>query len=98
MSPSPGQGQPSEGQHSMVLAKQDAVRKAAESRLRESSYAALRLVKCDFHEGVLIFRGNVPTYHQKQVAQSLLQSLEGVLEVSNRLEVGPVSGSPRKPR
>lgn len=98
MSPSPGQGQPSEGQQSMVLAKQDAVRRMAEFRLRESSYAALRLVRCDFHEGVLTLRGNVPSYHQKQVAQSLVQSLDEVLEVSNRLEVVPGSGSPRKPR
>jgi osmotically-inducible protein OsmY len=56
------------------------------------------LVKCDYHEGVLTLRGWVPTYHQKQVAQTLVQSLAGVLEVKNRLEVMPASGSPRKPR
>lgn len=98
MSLSPGKGQPSESRPSMVLARQDAIRKAAEYRLHDSSYAALRLVKCDFHEGVLTLRGEVPSYHQKQVAQSLVQALDEVLEVNNRLEVIPVSGSPRKPR
>lgn len=89
MSLSFGQGQPSKGRQPPVLAREDAIRTAAETKLRQASYRPLRQVRCEFHEGVLTLRGRVPTYHLKQMAQTLIGSLDGILEVSNRLEVGP---------
>jgi len=59
----------------------------AQSRLRNSGYHALRLVSCDFHEGVLTLRGQVPSFYLKQVAQELILRLDGAEEVNNRLEV-----------
>ena len=59
----------------------------AESRLRASSYAELRTVRCDFHEGVLTLRGRVPSFYSTQLAQTLAAHVPGVDEVVNRIEV-----------
>jgi len=47
------------------------VQAEAHSRLRNSGYQELRLVSCDFHEGVLTLRGQVSSFFLKQVAQEL---------------------------
>ena len=59
----------------------------AESRLRNSHYAAIRGVSCEYHEGVLVRRGRLPTYYLKQIAQVLIGELDGVLEIANRVDV-----------
>lgn len=64
-------------------------RRTAEERLRHSDYLELRNVSCDFHEGVLTLQGRVPSYHLKQLAQSLLCELAGILKLNNQLEVVP---------
>jgi hypothetical protein len=56
-------------------------------RLRGSGYGALHGVGCTFESGVLHLRGCVPTYYLKQVAQSLVGDLDGVIQVNNQLEV-----------
>jgi hypothetical protein len=56
-------------------------------RLRRTGYGALQGVGCTFESGVLHLRGCVPTYYLKQVAQSVVVDLEGVLRVNNQLEV-----------
>ncbi|MGA2059380.1 MAG: BON domain-containing protein [Thermoguttaceae bacterium] len=63
--------------------------KTAEDRLRHSDYLELRSVSCDFHEGVLTLQGRVPSYHLKQLAQSLLCGIAGILKLNNQLEVVP---------
>ncbi len=62
-------------------------RNSAEDRLRHSEYLELRNVSCDFKDGVLTLRGRVPSYHLKQLAQSLLGELAGILKLNNQLEV-----------
>jgi len=47
----------------------------------------LRDVSCDFSGGVLTLRGRVPSYHLKQLAQSHVAEVPGVLEVDNCVEV-----------
>ena len=69
------------------LSERQVVQTKAQSRLRESGYHELHPVSCDFHEGVLSLRGQVPSFYLKQVAQTLIHQLEGVEEVNNRLEV-----------
>ncbi len=64
-----------------------AIEAEAQSRLQTSGYPQLRKVSCEFHEGVLMLRGQVSTFHLKQVAQTLVRRLEGVGEINNRLEV-----------
>ncbi|MGO9110321.1 MAG: BON domain-containing protein [Thermoguttaceae bacterium] len=72
-----------------------AVEAEARSRLRTSGYHQLKRISCEFHEGVLTLRGLVPTFHLKQVAQTLIRRLEGVAEINNRLEVA-VQRRPQK--
>ena len=65
----------------------------AQSRLRKSGYPELRLVSCDFHEGVLTLRGRVSSFYLKQLAQELIRRLNGAGKVNNRLEVAAPPGS-----
>ncbi|MCU0962110.1 MAG: BON domain-containing protein [Pirellulaceae bacterium] len=59
-----------------------------------SSYNELRRVTGDFHEGILTLRGRVSSFYLKQVAQTLVQHLEGVERIVNRVEVtGPAPTS-----
>jgi osmotically-inducible protein OsmY len=61
----------------------------AEVRLRfhRSPYQELHDVKCEFHEGVLTLRGRVPSAFLKQIAQSIVFSMERVEAIDNRLEI-----------
>ena len=67
--------------------ERQAVQAEAHSRLRNSGYHELRLVSCDFHEGVLTLRGQVSSFYLKQVAQELIRRLDGAEEINNHLEV-----------
>jgi osmotically-inducible protein OsmY len=59
----------------------------ADSRLRRLSYPQLWKIICEFHEGVLTLRGAVNSYFLKQLAFATVASVNGVQEVSDRLEV-----------
>jgi len=45
---------------------------------------------CEVRDGVLLLRGRVPSYYMKQVAQSIVQCVEGALEIRNQLDVAPL--------
>ena len=55
--------------------------------LSNSSYLAIRYVNCTFQKGVLTLGGRLPSFHLKQLAQTAVQDIEGVLQVENRIEV-----------
>lgn len=55
--------------------------------LRNSSYHAIRHLTCTFHDGLLTIEGGLPSFHLKQVAQTLVQGLEGVVQIENKIEV-----------
>jgi osmotically-inducible protein OsmY len=57
------------------------------SKLQRSCYPLVRRVSCDFHEGVLTLRGRVSSYYLKQVVQTLVFRLDGVVELNNQVEV-----------
>ncbi len=59
----------------------------ARAVLRQSAYAELRELSCDFNGGILTLRGLVPTYYLKQLAQEAVADVPGVIEVENRVEV-----------
>ncbi len=61
----------------------------AEARLRfqKSPYQELHRVKFEFREGVLTLRGRVPSSFLKQIAQSIVFSMECIETIDNRLEV-----------
>jgi osmotically-inducible protein OsmY len=63
------------------------IAESAESRLRGNSYLALKNVSCDYHDGVLILRGCLPTYYLKQMAQAAVARIAGVERVVNEIEV-----------
>lgn len=63
------------------------IREIAESRLRNSQYPPVRSLSCEYHEGVLTIRGRVATYYLKQIAQAVVDGLDGVLEIANRVDV-----------
>jgi osmotically-inducible protein OsmY len=63
------------------------IAKLAERRLQESGYCCLRRVSCHYHEGVLALRGRVPSFYLKQVAQTVVRQIEGVIEILNQVEV-----------
>jgi hypothetical protein len=67
---------------------------AAEARLRQAAYYGLRLLSCEWRDGVLPLRGRVPSYYLKQLAQACLQGLAGVRAIDNQLIVTPLQGAP----
>ena len=66
---------------------QQTVVEAAEQILRESPYHQLRELKCEFRDGILILRGQLPSLHLKQLAQTVVQELDSVATVQNHIEV-----------
>ncbi len=63
------------------------VAERAESELRRNAYVALKNIACEYHEGVLVLSGCLPTYYLKQVAQETVAHLDGVERIENRIEV-----------
>jgi osmotically-inducible protein OsmY len=59
----------------------------AHDRLAHSSYPELRTIRCYFREGVLTLRGQVRSYHTRQVAWKLVCKLDGVEEFVDRIVV-----------
>ena len=59
----------------------------AQAALRRSSYFELHDVSCDFYSGTLVLRGCVPSCHLKQLAQTSVAEVPGVVEVDNCIEV-----------
>jgi osmotically-inducible protein OsmY len=55
--------------------------------LRQAPYMELRHVTCEFHEGILTLRGSVSSFYMKQLAQTVVRSLDGVERLLNRVEV-----------
>ncbi|MCE5267721.1 MAG: BON domain-containing protein [Planctomycetaceae bacterium] len=66
----------------------------AQAALRRSAYFELRDVTCDFRGGVLTLRGRLPSYHLKQLAQTAVAEVPGVVEVDNRVEVATQRPAP----
>lgn len=71
----------------MRLAAPPSVLHAAQDRLGHSSHLFLRYVQCEFREGRLKLTGMVPSFYLKQLAQSIVQGIEGVDRVENSLAV-----------
>ena len=68
-----------------ALAENDrAIERQLDACLREYFYFAAQRVSWEFHEGVVVLRGQVDTFHEKQMAQELARRVEGVRVVVNR--------------
>jgi hypothetical protein len=64
------------------------IAETARATLRRSPYFELRDLSCDFSGGVLTLNGRVPSYHLKQLAQTAVAGVPGVIEIDNHVEVG----------
>jgi osmotically-inducible protein OsmY len=60
---------------------------AAGRRLRQSAYIELRRVNVSCENHSLRLFGCVSSYYIRQLAQAMLQGLDGVKSIDNRLEV-----------
>ena len=65
----------------------DGLRIAALELFQSSGYTALRRLRCEVTDAVVIVHGVLPSYYLKQVAQTIIQRLEGVQSVMNLVEV-----------
>jgi osmotically-inducible protein OsmY len=77
--PTPRANQPAVAERALLRAVQRA--------LQSSPHPPLRSVQCAWHEGVLILRGNVPTFFCKQLAQTVARSVSGIEAISNGIQV-----------
>jgi len=57
------------------------------TKLAATGYAALRNIRCEARDDVLILSGVVPSYYMKQVAQTVSGKVDGINQIDNRLEV-----------
>lgn len=71
--------------HKLMPSPMDVARR----RLRNSPYLPVRSVSCEYHQGILFLRGQLPSYFLKQIAQETVAKLDGVVRVSNEIEVHP---------
>jgi osmotically-inducible protein OsmY len=55
--------------------------------LSGTGYSALRNVEFEIENGIVLLRGSVPSHHQKQVAQTVAQTVPGIRNVANGIEV-----------
>lgn len=61
------------------------------AQLRSSPFFPLRTVTCVYREGRFVLHGCVPTYHCKQLAQSIALGTSGVDRLENQIEVSLMS-------
>ena len=79
---------PSERISSAVGEPQDrSLERKAVDCLENSPYRILRQVHCRAHNGVLTLSGRVPSFHMKQVAQTIVMNQAHIPRVVNQLEV-----------
>lgn len=66
---------------------QGKVKELAERQMHDTPFLDLRQISCDYHEGVLVLRGRLPSYYLKQMAQELVIHLDGIDNIENRIQV-----------
>jgi osmotically-inducible protein OsmY len=64
------------------------ITEAAMKCLQDSPYRALRRVSCVCKDGILVLTGRLSSFHEKQVAQEAVASVQGTIQVVNEIEVG----------
>ncbi len=60
---------------------------AATARLNRQPHLWMQRIWCEFHDGTLRLRGQVPSFYLKQIAQTAVAGLDGVRRVVNEIEV-----------
>jgi osmotically-inducible protein OsmY len=73
-------------------AADSAIAEAASQQLRKSGWEALHAIECAYRGGVLTLTGEVPSLELKQLAQSLVSTVEGIKSagcIVNCIQVRP---------
>ena len=70
------------------------IEEEADKRLQQSLYPELRRVICNFRRGVMTLYGVVSSFHVRQIAQELVQTLEGIEIIDNQLVVAGKNAPP----
>ena len=63
------------------------IREQAQRRLQERVLCATRRISCEYNDGVILLRGRLTSFYQKQLAQEALRNLDGVKRIVNDIEV-----------
>lgn len=59
----------------------------AKQRILHQPHLAVQRIWCEFQDGRLFLRGQVPSFYHKQLAQEAVTGMEGVGQVVNDIEV-----------
>jgi osmotically-inducible protein OsmY len=65
----------------------DCVIDEAKQRLQQQPHLTMQRIWCEFQEGRLFLRGQVPSFYHKQLAQVAVAGVEGIDQVVNDIEV-----------
>ena len=60
----------------------------AKVRLLNSPYRAIRDLSCEYDSGVLVLKGRLLTFYQKQLAQEAVRAVVGKTKLVNSIDVG----------
>jgi osmotically-inducible protein OsmY len=60
------------------------------NHLASQHFANLRRLKVSADKGVVTIRGQVPSFHQRQLCISACRQIEGVVQIDDRIVVTPV--------
>ena len=69
----------------LLVAKQ--ITEAAKRRILRQPHLTMQRLWCEFDQGHLFLRGQVPSFYFKQLAQEAVVGMEGVQQVVNEIEV-----------
>jgi osmotically-inducible protein OsmY len=65
----------------------DAVAKTAKDRISQVPHLTLQRIWCEYDDGTLFLRGQVPSFYHKQLAQEAVGGLAQVDAIANEIEV-----------
>lgn len=75
--------------YSPPMTRSDRIAEAARACLQCDCHGELVAVSCSCERGVLRLRGQVSSFHLKQLAQEAVKRTEGVVKVVNEVNVLP---------
>ena len=59
----------------------------ATAELHNSAYHAVRRVSCEVRDSTLTLRGRLPSFYLKQIAQTVVRRIDGIVMIDNEVEV-----------
>ena len=73
--------------HNSVTKNEFSMKHRLEAELQMHGLSVNDGLSCEYCEGVVVLRGRVQSFHEKQLAQELVRRMDGVNIVVNRLVV-----------